>query len=81
MVVQPLPAPASGRCTVGVQVLDRAGNLARGTVGFIVDPAATGAPDPPDGQGSADLAWLIRAAGTALRLPGALLFRRRRTHR
>jgi hypothetical protein len=71
-----------GRYTVGVQVVDRTGHLARGTFGFTVDPAAT-----PQGTtastdiGSADLTWLVPAAATALLLPVALLATRRRTRR
>ena len=62
---------------MGVQVVDRAGHLARGTFGFTVDPAAAPTGDPP----STDLAWLIPAAATALLLPAALLARRRRVRR
>jgi methionine-rich copper-binding protein CopC len=79
VVVQPLPALAPGHYTVGVQVLDRAGSLARGTFGFTVDPAAASAAGStgldPDGHG--DAAWLIPMAATALLLPAALLARRR----
>ena len=46
VVVQPLPELAPGHYTVGVQVLDRAGHLARGTFGFTVDPAAAPTGDP-----------------------------------
>lgn len=77
VVVAPLPALAPGHYTVGVQVVDRAGHLQRGTFGFTVDPAAT----PTGPSGSADLAWLIPAAATALLLPAALLALRRRTRR
>ena len=77
VVVQPLPELAPGHYTVGVQVLDRAGHLARGTFAFTVDPAATPTGEPP----SNDLAWLIPAAATALLLPAALLARRRRARR
>ena len=77
VVVQPLPELAPGHYTVGVQVLDRAGHLARGTFGFTVDPAAAPTGEPP----STDLAWLIPAAATALLLPAALLARRRRARR
>ena len=45
VVVQPLPELGAGRYTVGVQVVDRAGHLNRGTFGFTVDPAAV-----PDGD-------------------------------
>jgi methionine-rich copper-binding protein CopC len=79
VVVQPLPALGPGRYTVGVQVVDRAGHLARGTFGFTVDPVA--APQGSTGSASTDLTWLIPAAATALLLPAALLARRRRTRR
>jgi len=70
VVVAPLPALAPGHYTVGVQVVDRAGQVRRGT-------AAT-----PTGTSRADdLAWLVPAAATALLLPAALLALRRRTRR
>ena len=75
VVVAPLPALAPGHYTVGVQVVDRAGHVQRGTFGFTVDPAAT----PTGTSRSDDLAWLIPAAATALLLPAALLALRRRT--
>jgi hypothetical protein len=74
VVVQPLPELAPGHYTVGVQVVDRAGHLARGTFGFTVDPAAAPTGEPA----STDLTWLIPAAATALLLPAALLALRRR---
>jgi methionine-rich copper-binding protein CopC len=73
VVVQPLPALRPGRYTVGVQVVDRTGHLARGTFGFTLDPAAT----PRGAAGSTDLTWLIPAVATALLLPVALLATRR----
>jgi len=77
VVVQPLPELGAGRYTVGVQVVDRAGHLNRGTFGFTVDPAAV-----PDGDlTSSDLTWLVPAAATALLLPAAVLAVRRRTRR
>ena len=75
VVVAPLPALAPGHYTVGVQVVDRAGHVQRGTFGFTVDPAA----GPTGTSRSDDLAWLIPAAATALLLPAALLALRRRT--
>jgi copper resistance protein C len=77
VVVAPLPALAPGHYTVGVQVVDRAGHVQRGTFGFTVDPAAT----PTGTSRSDDLAWLVPAAATALLLPAALLALRRRTRR
>ena len=76
VVVQPLPALAPGRYTVGVQVLDRTGQVNRGTFGFTVDPVA-GVDAPADAPGSSDLAWLIPLTATAVALPAALLARRR----
>ena len=75
VVVQPLPELGAGRYTVGVQVVDRAGHLNRGTFGFTVDPA----PAPASGCGSAssDLTWLGPAAAIALLLPAAVLALRR----
>jgi len=83
VVVQPLPPLAPGHYTVGVQVLDRTGHLARGTFGFTVDPAVVRAAGPggsgTDGSGSSDdAAWIAPAAATALLLPAALLALRRR---
>ena len=78
VVVQPLPELAPGHYTVGVQVVDHAGHLARGTFGFTVDPAAVSETGDP---ASTDLTWLIPAAATALLLPAALLARRRRVRR
>ena len=83
VVVQPLPALAPGHYTVGVQVVDRTGHLARGTFGFTVDPAVVRAAGPggsgADGPGrSDDTAWIIPAAATVLLLPAALLALRRR---
>ena len=77
VVVAPLPVLAPGHYTVGVQVVDRAGHVQRGTFGFTVDPAAT----PTGTSRSDDLAWLIPAAATALLLPAALPALRRRTRR
>ena len=77
VVVAPLPSLAPGHYTVGVQVVDRAGQVQRGTFGFTVDPAAT----PTGTSRSDDLAWLVPAAATALMLPAALLALRRRTRR
>jgi len=77
VVVQPLPELEPGRYTVGVQVVDRAGHLNRGTFGFTVDPAAV-----PDGDSTtSDLTWLVPAAATALLLPAAMLAVRRRARR
>jgi hypothetical protein len=56
--VQPLPALAPGHYTVGVQVLDDAGNLARGTFGFTVDPSAV----PAAGAGSGPAGIRLRRA-------------------
>ena len=75
-----------GHYTVGVQVLDRTGHLARGTFGFTVDPAVVRAAGPggsgTDGSGSSDdAAWIVPAAATALLLPAALLALRRRRRR
>jgi methionine-rich copper-binding protein CopC len=86
VVVQPLPPLAPGHYTVGVQVLDRTGHLARGTFGFTVDPAVVRAAGPggsgADGSGSSDdAAWIVPAAATALLLPAALLALRRRRRR
>ena len=77
VVVQPLPELGADRYTVGVQVVDRAGHLNRGTFGFTVDPAAV-----PDGDSTtSDLTWLVPAAATALLLPAAMLAVRRRARR
>ena len=83
MVVQPLPALAPGNYTVGIQALDHAGHLARGTFGFTVDPAvgpaaSTGGSGADESDGPA---WIVPAAATALLLPAALLALRRRGRR
>ena len=84
VVVQRLPALAPGRYTVGVQVVDRAGHLARGTFGFTVDPSAGPAGADPagsgpgrSGPGPSDLTWIVPAAAAALLLPALLTARRR----
>jgi methionine-rich copper-binding protein CopC len=81
VVVQPLPALTPGHYTVGVQALDHAGHLARGTFGFTVDPAAVPTVGSGGATGHDDATWLVPAAATALLLPAALLALRRRSGR
>jgi methionine-rich copper-binding protein CopC len=85
LLVQPLPSLPAGRYTVGIRVRGAGGQLARGTFGFAVDPAA---PAPAASTGSSGSSrssvmprWLVPVVGAALLVPAAGLALRRTRRR